>query len=148
MKTKVTTPKDIKRQWHLIDVNGQILGRVASQIAQLLIGKNKVYYSPNIDCGDHVVVINSAKIQVTGKKDKQKMYYSHSGFPGGFKELRYDQQMIKNPNQIIIRAVKNMLPKNKLRSDRMTRLKVFVDDKHIYEDKFNNSNKDLKNKSN
>jgi large subunit ribosomal protein L13 len=144
MKTRVTKLSDIKRQWHLIDVNGQILGRIATQIAQKLIGKDKVYFASNIDCGDYIVVINASKIQVSGKKSKQKIYYRHSGFPGGFKELSFDQQLKKDPTQIIIRAVKNMLPKNKLQSPRLKRLKIFTDEKHIYEDKFKNINEDLK----
>lgn len=138
MKTKVTKQTDIKRAWHLFDAKDQILGRLATQIAQILIGKNKVYYSANIDCGDYVVVTNSSKVRVTGKKSIQKLYRRHSEFPGGFKELNFNQLLEKDPNQIIINAVTNMLPKNKLQSERLKRLKVFTDEKHIYEDKFLN----------
>lgn len=137
MKTTVTKTTDIKRDWHLIDLNGQILGRAATQIAQLLIGKDKPYFTSNLDCGDYVIVINSEKVFVTGRKAKQKMYYSHSQFPGGLKELNYSQMMQKDPTRIIIHAVNNMLPKNKLRSERLKRLRVFVGTEHPYSDKLN-----------
>jgi len=138
-KTKVTKLKDIEHHWHLIDLKGKILGRAASQISQLLMGKNKVYYTPGLDCGDYVVCINAAQIEVSGKKQKQKIYYRHSGYPGGFKALTFGQQMAKDPRKIIKLAVKNMLPKNKLRDRRMVRLKVFPGPEHIYKDKFTKS---------
>lgn len=136
MRTYSTKQKDIKRQWHLVDLKGKILGRVATQIAQLLQGKDKVYYTPHLDCGDWVVAINAAKIKVTGKKIKEKIYYRHSGYPGGLKAVTFEQQMAKDPRKIIEWAVKNMLPKNKLRARRMRRLKVFVGSEHKYKDKF------------
>ena len=136
MRTYSTKQKDIKRQWHLVDLKGRILGRVATQIAQLLQGKDKVYYTPHLDCGDWVVAINAAKIKVTGKKIKEKIYYRHSGYPGGLKAVTFEQQMAKDPRKIIEWAVKNMLPKNKLREGRMRRLKVFAGSEHKYEDKF------------
>lgn len=136
MKTSVTKAKDIKRKWHLIDLKGQILGRTATRIAQILIGKGKVYFTPALDCGDFVVAVNAAEIVVTGRKDKQKIYYRHSGYPGGLKSLTFEQLMKKDPRKIIRLAVKNMLPKNKLRDQRLARLKVFVGEKHNYEDKF------------
>lgn len=136
MRTYSTKQKDIKRQWHLVDLKGRILGRIATQIAQLLQGKDKVYYTPHLDCGDWVVAINAAKIKVTGKKIKEKIYYRHSGYPGGLKAVTFEQQMAKDPRKIIEWAVKNMLPKNKLREGRMRRLKVFAGSEHKYEDKF------------
>jgi len=136
MKTYSTKKSEIKRTWHLIDLKGKILGRQASRIAQLLIGKNKAYYSPHLDGGDYVVAINASQVQVTGKKAKQKIYYRHSGYPGGLKKLTFEQQLAREPQKIIEWAVKNMLPKNKLRQKRMRRLKVFVGEKHQYEDKF------------
>jgi large subunit ribosomal protein L13 len=136
MTTKVTKLTDIKRHWHLIDVEGQVLGRISSKIAQLLIGKNKVYFTPSLDCGDYVVITNAKKVKVTGKKYDQKMYYRHSNYPGGFRKETFKQVMAKNPRKIIIEAVKNMLPKNRLRDLRMKRLKIFIDDNHIYADKF------------
>ena len=136
MKTYSPKLKDIKRQWHLVDLKGKVLGREASKIAQLLIGKRKVYYIPHLDCGDYVVVLNASQVQVTGKKFKQKIYYRHSGYPGGLKGVTFKQQMAKDPRKIIQGAVKNMLPKNKLRDKRMRRLKVFPGPEHKYLDKF------------
>jgi len=137
--TKSTKPirkKEIKRDWHLIDVKGQILGRVSSRIALLLQGKNKPNYVSYLDMGDNVVVINSKKIVVSGNKRNTKVYYRYSGYPGGLKKITYKQLMEKNPNEVIKRAVKGMLPKNKLRKKRMLRLFVFSDDNHPYKDKF------------
>ena len=136
MKTYITKLKDIKRTWHIVDLKGKILGREASKIAQLLIGKKKVYYTAHLDCGDYVVVINASRVRVSGRKAKQKIYYRHSGYPGGLKEVSFEQQMDKDSRKIIEWAVKNMLPKNKLRDKRMKRLKVFGDEKHSYGDKF------------
>jgi large subunit ribosomal protein L13 len=136
MKTHITKAKDIKRKWHLVDLEAKILGREASKIAQLLVGKDKAYYTPHLDCGDYVVAINALQVQVTGRKRKQKIYYRHSGYPGGLKAISFEQQMKKAPAKIIERAVKNMLPKNKLRDKRMARLKVFPGAEHRYGDKF------------
>ena len=135
-KTKTTKASEIKRGWYLIDVKDKRLGRVASQIAGLLIGKTKVYYSPNLDCGDYVVVINAAEVEVSGRKRKQKLYQHHSGYPGGFKERTFEELMKRDPRKIIHYAVSGMLPKNKLRDQRLRRLKVFSDDQHLYQDKF------------
>ena len=141
MKTKTTKKSEIKRSWHLIDVSDEILGRITTQIARLLIGKDKVYFTSHLDCGDYVVVINAAQVRVTGKKADQKIYYRHSGYPGGFKETSFKQQMAKDPTKIILQAVKSMLPKNKLRDPRLARLKIFADDKHPYQDKIKNAEK-------
>lgn len=124
-KTEWAKPDEIERKWHLIDAGDQVLGRVATQIASLLIGKHKVNKSPNMDCGDYVVVINSANVKVTGRKGVQKMYRRHSGYPGGFKEITFDKQMKKDSTFVITEAVKNMIPKNKLRDGRMLRLFVY-----------------------
>lgn len=137
MKTYSTTPKDIKRHWHLVDVGGKILGREASQIAQLLIGKDKVYFAPHLDCGDYVVVVNADKVRLSGKKEQQKKYRRHSGYPGGFKEIPFADQMKRDSRKVIELAVSKMLPKNKLRLRRLRRLKVFTDEKHPYEEKLN-----------
>jgi len=136
MKTFVTTPKDIKRAWHLVDVKGQVLGRIATRIAILLQGKSKPYFVSHLDCGDYVVVTNSDLVAVTGRKSTNKLYYRHSGYPGGLKTTTFAQQLKKDSRKIIISAVTNMLPKNKLRSDRLKRLKVFPTDQHTYQDKF------------
>ncbi len=129
-KTTWTKEKEIERKWYLVDVKGKILGRSATQIASLLIGKKKVNQVPNLDCGDHVIVINSDKVKLTRGKETKKTYFRHSGYPGGAKEITFDKQMLKNSTFVIDKAVKNMLPNNKLRSTMMSRLHVYKDDKH------------------
>lgn len=136
MSTYSTKIKDIKRKWHLIDARGQILGRLSTKIAGLLMGKNKPYYTSNLDCGDWVVVINAGEARVTGKKRKQKIYYRHSGYPGGLKAFTFEQMMQKDPRKVILHAVSGMLPKNKLRKKRLERLRVFVGEEHPYEKRF------------
>lgn len=135
-ETKSIKKKNIKRNWHLVDAKGKVLGRVASKIANLLIGKDKPYYVPYLDCGDYVVVINAAKVEVTGRKEKQKMYYRHSGYPGGFRKLTLEQMREKKPAFILRHAVLGMLPKNKLQKRMIRRLKIFLEDAHNYQDKF------------
>jgi len=137
-RTRTTKAKDIKREWHLLDAKGEILGRLAVKIAGLLMGKTKPYFVNYLDCGDYVIIINARKIKVSGNKFKNKLYRRHSGYPGGFRELTFEQLMQRDPRKIIQQAVKGMLPKNKLRDKRMSRLKIFVDEKHIYEDKLKN----------
>ena len=133
-KTTAGKPADIQRNWWIVDAKDQILGRLATEVAQLLIGKGKPNYSTNIDGGDYVIVINSKDIQITGRnKAKQKTYYRHSGFPGGLKEITFEKQMAKDPTFPIMAAVKNMLPKNKLQNGRMLRLFVYSGDKHKHE---------------
>jgi large subunit ribosomal protein L13 len=132
MTTFNTTPKDIKREWKLIDAKGQILGRLATQVAKYLQGKHKTYYVPHLDCGDYVVVINSDKIKVTGKKREQLEYYRHSNYPGGFKVTTFAEQLAKDSRKVISHAISRMLPKNKLRADRLKRLKVFKTEKQPY----------------
>lgn len=122
----------INRNWHIIDAQGQILGRLSSQIARLLIGKNKVDFAPNLDGGDYVVVTNSDHVKLTGKKEFNKLYYSHSQYPGGFKTITVHEQRLKDSRRLIIHAVSKMLPKNKLRPDRLQRLKVFPGSEHPY----------------
>lgn len=135
MKTYQPTHKDIKRKWHLIDAKDSVLGRLATEISQLLMGKNKVNYAPHMDMGDYVVVINSAKVRLTGNKEKQKVYYKHSGYPGGFKEIAFSKLKKEQPEKVIQLAVRRMLPTNRLKDKRMARLKVFAEDKHPYTDK-------------
>jgi len=135
-QTYSTKQADIKHHWHLIDLKGQILGRVAVKIARLLQGKDKVYFTSHLDCGDYVVAINAAEVKVTGRKAEQKLYRRHSGYPSGLKTLTFNQQLAKDPTKIILSAVKNMLPKNKLRKNRLARLKLFSGVEHNYEDKF------------
>lgn len=132
MNTPTLKPTDITRKWHLIDLSGQTLGRVATQIAGLLMGKGKVITGDHLDNGDYVVVINSDKIEVTGKKLTDKMYYSHSGFAGGFREINLGQFLAKDSRKVIEKAVKGMLPKDKHQQTRMRRMKLFATDKHPY----------------
>ncbi|OGM24181.1 50S ribosomal protein L13 [Candidatus Woesebacteria bacterium RIFCSPHIGHO2_02_FULL_38_9] len=136
MKTFQPRIKEVKRNWHLIDAKGQILGRMASNIALLLMGKGKKEFVPHLDMGDFVVVINARKIMLTGKKEKQKVYYHHSGYPGGFKEVKLATLMKTHPERIIEFAVKGMLPDNRLKKKRLIRLYVFADEKNPYKDKF------------
>lgn len=136
MKTQTTKMSTIKREWHLLDAKGQVLGRLASKIGQLLMGKNKLYFVSHLDCGDWVVVINAKKVAVTGKKKDNKIYAWHTNYPQGFRQLTYKQMMLKDPTKIIYHAVSGMLPKNKLRDKRLTRLKIFAGEEHKYKDKF------------
>jgi large subunit ribosomal protein L13 len=129
-KTNWTKKEDIERKWHIVDVKDQILGRTATQIASLLIGKSKPQIVPNLDCGDFVIVINSDEIKLTRGKEKKKFYKRHSGYPGALKEIRFDEQLKKDSTRIIDMAVKNMLPKNKLRDGRMNRLFVYKGEEH------------------
>lgn len=134
--TQSTKAKDIRRNWHLIDVKGKILGRVSSDIARILMGKAKPYFVPYMDCGDYVVVINCARIAVTGKKMNQKIYRKYSGFPGGQKEKPLKVVMAEKPERVIRQSVSGMLPKNKLRDSWLRRLYIFPDENHTYKNKF------------
>jgi large subunit ribosomal protein L13 len=136
MKTFQPKVKEIKREWHLIDAKGKILGRLASEVAIFLMGKHKPTYSAHLDSGDYVVVINSEKIELTGKKSLQKLYRSHSGYPGGFKEISFERMLKEHPERIIENAVKGMLPDNRLKQDRMLRLKVVIGEKNPFANKF------------
>ena len=136
MKTTTLKAGQIDRHWYKIDLKDQILGRVATQIAFHLLGKNKPLLSPNLDNGDFVVALNATQIKVTGKKLDQKLYQRHSGYPGGFRELTLKQMMAKDPRKVIEQAVKGMLPKNKLRTQRMRRLKVYLDSTHPHQSQF------------
>ncbi len=132
-KTTWTKKEQIERKWHLVDVKDQILGRSATKIASLLIGKGKVNAVPNLDCGDYVVVINSAKVNLSRNKEGKKMYYSHTGFPGGFKEITFEKLIEKDPTAPIKKAVERMLPDTKLRKSMMLRLFVYADENHKHE---------------
>lgn len=136
MKTHSLKAKEIKRDWHLIDAKDKVLGRLASQIAQLLMGKHKPYFTRHLDCGDFVVVINAKEVKVTGRKERQKIYYRHSGYPGALKETPLWQMREKHPERVIIKAVTGMLPKNKLKDQMLVRLKVVAGGEHPYGDKF------------
>ena len=132
MKTYSQKGSEIKRDWWLIDASTMPLGQLAVIIADKLMGKSKVTYTPHIDNGDYVVVTNAAKVVVTGNKMTQKKYYRHSGYPGGLTELKLEEVLEKDPRMVIQKAVKGMLPKNKLAADRMKRLKVFTGAEHAH----------------
>lgn len=130
MKTFSQKSADVSRRWILIDASSAPLGRLSTEIAKYLIGKYKPTYTPHVDGGDYVVVINAEQVPVTGEKELQKIYYRHSGFPGGIKDARLEEVREKFPERIIEAAVKGMLPKNKLAAERMKRLKIFVGAEH------------------
>ncbi len=145
--TKPVSSKDVERKYILIDLSGQILGRIAPTIAKILQGKHKVNYVSYNDMGDYVVAINAKKIVVTGKKDQTKVYTRFSGYPGGLKRISYNTLKKENPTRIIMHAVSGMLPKNKHRDDRMRRLIVFPDADHQYGDKITDFKNQKPNKS-
>lgn len=124
-KTYQPKAEEIKREKHLIDANDLVLGRLATKISGLLMGKGKVNYAPHVDMGDFVTIVNAKKVKVTGRKENQKIYYSHSGFPGGFKKLSLAWMRENKPESIIRLAVKRMLPVNRLRDERLARLKIY-----------------------
>lgn len=133
--TKPTKTAEVKRQWHVVDVNNEILGRSATKIAEYLMGKSKAYFAKNIDCGDYVIVTNALNVKVTGTKEKSKLYTNYSGYPGGLRTRRLEEVRAKKPEEIIRHAVSGMLPKNKLRAQMLKRLYVFKDATHPYADK-------------
>ncbi|MCX7996358.1 MAG: 50S ribosomal protein L13 [Patescibacteria group bacterium] len=133
--TKPVSGKTIQRKWHLIDVKGKVLGRIATEIAVKLMGKEKPNYMPNLDMGDAVVVINAKDVTVTGKKETEKVYDRYSGYPGGRSERTLSEMREKNAAEIVRLAVAGMLPKNKLRARRLARLFIFNDENHPYGNK-------------
>ena len=134
--TQATKASEIKRVWYLIDLKGKILGRTATDVAKLLMGKAKPYFVRNLDCGDYVVVVNAKHIVVTGKKEENKTYYRHSGFPGGFRQETVKEVRDRKPEEIIKHAVKGMLPQNRLRDRMLQRLFIFPEATHTYQEKF------------
>ena len=130
MKTYSPKAKEIKREWHVIDASEKTLGRMASQVAILLMGKHKPIYSTNLDTGDYVVIINAAKIKVTGKKVEQKMYYRHSGYPRGLKSLTLGELLSKHPTRVVEYAVKGMVPHNRLGRAMLKKLKIYAGGEH------------------
>jgi large subunit ribosomal protein L13 len=133
VKTFAVKASDIERQWWVVDAAGQTLGRLATRIATLLEGKHKVTYSPHLDTGDHVVVINAARIKVTGNKLIQKRYYRHSGYPGGLKEESLQTLLARRPELVVERAVKGMLPQNRLGRAMFKKLKVYGGAEHPHQ---------------
>jgi large subunit ribosomal protein L13 len=130
MKTYVATPTDRERNWLLVDAEGQTLGRLATRIADALRGKRKPTFTPHVDVGDFVVVVNAEKISVTGAKRQEKLYHRHSGYPGGLKTRTLDEMLEKRPEEVIRIAVKGMLPKNRLARKQITKLKVYAGPEH------------------
>ena len=130
MKTYVATPKDRERNWLLVDAEGLTLGRLATQIADALRGKRKPTYTPHVDVGDFVVVVNAEKISVTGNKLREKMYYRHSGYPGGLKKRTLSDMLERRPEDVIRLAVRGMLPKNRLARKQLTKLKIYAGPEH------------------
>lgn len=130
MKTFMKRPEDVKRAWFLIDAQGKTLGRMATKIAVILRGKNKPEYTPHVDTGDHIVVINAEKVYVTGKKLTDKMYQTYSGYPGGQKSQSLETMLKNKPEEVIILAVRGMLPKNTLGRQMLTKLKVYKGSEH------------------
>lgn len=133
MKTFVTKPAEVERSWYVIDAEGQTLGRLATQIADLLRGKHKPIYSPSVDAGDYVIVINAEKIRVTGRRLDQKKYYRHSGYPGGLSEISLRDQLQRHPTRVIEAAVRGMLPKNKLGRKMFKKMKAYAGPEHPHQ---------------
>lgn len=133
MTTQVAKINDVKRDWYVVDAQDLVLGRLASQVANVLRGKNKAVYTPSVDTGDFVIVVNADKIALTGRKLADKVYYSHSGFPGGLKEITAGKLLDKKPTDIIKKAVKGMLPKNKLSRHMLKKLKIYAGANHPHE---------------
>ena len=130
MRTWTYRPGSVEREWYVIDASDAVLGRLATRAATVLRGKHRPQYTPHADCGDHVIVINAAKVRVTGRKEEQKTYYRHTGHPGGLKSITLEKQRQQHPERIIEAAVKGMLPKNPLGRAMFKKLKVYAGSEH------------------
>lgn len=134
MKTFSATPADIEKKWFVVDAEGVVLGRLAAMIATYLRGKHKPYYTPHMDCGDNIIVINAEKVKLTGNKMRDKIYYRHTGYPGGIKENRAGQILEgRFPERVVMKAVQRMIPRGPLGRVQLTNLRVFAGDKHTHE---------------
>lgn len=133
MKTYVTKPGSVEREWYVVDAEGKTLGRLASQIAARLRGKHKPQYSPSVDAGDFIIVVNAEKIQVTGRKMAQKMYYRHSGYPGGLRAMTLEDQLATHPTRVLKAAVRGMLPRNRLGRKMLRKLKIYAGPDHPHQ---------------
>ncbi len=133
MRTLTAKKEEVERRWYVVDAKGQTLGRLAARIAPILKGKHKPIYTPHLDCGDFVIVINADKVQVTGRKLDQKFYYRHSGYPGGISSISLRDQLDRHPERVIQAAVKGMLPKNKLGRQMIKKLKVYAGEAHPHQ---------------
>lgn len=130
MSTQVAKQSDIKRNWYVVDLEDKVLGRAATEIARVLRGKHKAIYTPSVDAGDFVVILNADKVKLTGNKMADKMYYRHSGYPGGIRSINAEKLLVKRPEDLIKKAVKGMLPKNKLGRQMFRKLKVYSGSEH------------------
>lgn len=137
---KSVKPKDIKHDWHLIDAKGKVLGRLCSEVAEILMGKTKNYYTPNLDTGDYVVIINAEKVYLSGKKEEQKKYYRHSGYPGGLYTRTASQQREIRPEHLIRHSIEGMLPKTNMGRTMIKKMFVYVGDKNPHANKFLDEN--------
>ncbi|PWH16365.1 MAG: 50S ribosomal protein L13 [Ardenticatenia bacterium] len=133
MRTYSAKPQEIQREWFVVDAQGQTLGRLATQVATILRGKHKPFYTPHVDCGDFVIVVNAEKVRVTGKKLDQKIYYRHSGYPGGLKQVSLRRQLEIHPERVVEAAVRGMLPKNRLGRKLFKKLKVYAGPTHPHQ---------------
>lgn len=133
MKTYVPKPEDSNKQWYLVDAEGRTLGRLASKVAAVLIGKHKPTFTPHVDCGDFVIIVNAAKVAVTGTKLKTKLYRTHSGYPGGLKTANLQQMFLKHPEKVLLLAIKGMLPHTRLGSQMFRKLKVYNGPTHPHQ---------------
>jgi large subunit ribosomal protein L13 len=133
VRTFTSKKEEIKRDWYVVDAEGETLGRLASRIAPILRGKHKPTFTPHLDCGDFVIVINADKVRVTGRKMDQKFYYRHSGYPGGIRRISLRDQLDRYPERVIQSAVRGMLPKNKLGRRMIKKLKVYAGDEHPHQ---------------
>ena len=130
MKSYMARPLEVERKWYVVDAEGQTLGRLATEIATILRGKKKAQYTPHVDTGDFVVVVNAEKVVVTGKKAEQKVYRRHSGYPGGMKETSYERMMERKPTEVLRKAVHGMMPKTRLARQQLKKLKIYAGPEH------------------
>jgi len=130
MKSYMARPLEVERRWYVVDAEGKTLGRLATEIARVLRGKNKPQYTPHVDVGDFVVVVNAEKVVVTGRKAEQKLYRRHSGYPGGLKTTTYEQMLERKPTEILRRAVRGMMPKTRLARQQLRKLKIYAGPEH------------------
>ena len=133
MKSYMARPLEVERKWYVVDAEGQTLGRLATRIAAVLRGKNKAQYTPHVDTGDFVVVVNADRIEVTGRKSEQKIYYRHTGYPGGLKEVSYERMMDRKPTEVVRKAVWGMMPKSRLARAQFKKLKIYAGAEHPHE---------------
>ena len=133
MSSFIQKPAEVERKWYVVDAEGKTLGRMASEIAAILRGKNKPTFTPHVDCGDYVIVINAEKVAVTGKKRQEKIYKRHTGYPGGLRELTFQQLLEKHPEEVVRHAVKGMMPTGKLGRQMFKKLKVYAGPEHKHE---------------